>query len=32
MQQLLESEGIVVVDNEIQNFEQLFWNPNTELH
>ncbi len=32
MQQLLESEGIVVVDNQIQNFEQLFWNPNTELH
>lgn len=31
MQQLLESEGIVVVDNKIQNFEQLFWDPMKEL-
>ena len=27
MQQLLESEGIVVVDNQIQNFEKVFWEP-----
>ncbi|MEX6626655.1 MGMT family protein [Tenacibaculum salmonis] len=31
MQQLLESEGIVVVDNQIQNFETVFWNPIDEL-
>lgn len=31
MQQLLENEGIVVIDNQIQNFEEVFWNPNTEL-
>lgn len=28
MQQLLENEGIKVVDNQIQNFEEVFWNPN----
>nr|WP_315200803.1 MGMT family protein [uncultured Flavobacterium sp.] len=27
MQQLLESEGIVVVDNQILNFETVFWEP-----
>ena len=32
MQQLLESEGIVVVDNQIQNFETVFWNPSEELN
>jgi len=31
MQQLLENEGIEVVDNQIQNFEQLFWDPTQEL-
>ncbi|MCD8411292.1 MGMT family protein [Tenacibaculum finnmarkense] len=31
MQQLLESEGIVVIDNQIQNFETVFWNPTDEL-
>ncbi|HSM63536.1 MAG TPA: MGMT family protein [Gillisia sp.] len=31
MQQLLESEGIVVKDNQIQNFEKIFWDPNKEL-
>ncbi|HAV54451.1 MGMT family protein [Aequorivita vladivostokensis] len=31
MQQLLESEGIEVVDNKIQNFETLFWDPMKEL-
>ncbi|TVZ25895.1 methylated-DNA-protein-cysteine methyltransferase-like protein [Gillisia sp. Hel_I_86] len=31
MQQLLESEGIVVRDNQIQNFEKIFWDPNKEL-
>jgi methylated-DNA-protein-cysteine methyltransferase related protein len=27
MQQLLESEGIVVVDNQIMDFETHFWEP-----
>jgi len=27
MQQLLESEGIKVKDNQIQNFEKVFWDP-----
>ena len=31
MQQLLENEGIKVVDNQIQEFEELFWDPSTEL-
>ena len=31
MQQLLESEGIEVVENQIQNFENLFWDPNENL-
>ncbi len=31
MQQLLESEGIVVVDNQIQDFQKVFWNPSEEL-
>ncbi len=31
MQQLLESEGIEVIDLQIQNFEKLFWNPLIEL-
>ena len=31
MQQLLENEGIIVKDNQVQNFEKLFWNPAKEL-
>ena len=31
MQQLLESEGIEVIDNQIQNFEAIFWDPSKEL-
>ncbi|MFY7666269.1 MGMT family protein [Flavobacterium sp.] len=27
MQQLLENEGIRVVDNQVQNFESVFWQP-----
>ena len=27
MQQLLESEGIVIVDNQIVDFENVFWTP-----
>ena len=31
MQQLLESEGIKVVENQIQNLEAVFWDPTKEL-
>lgn len=31
MQQLLESEGITVKDNQIQGFENLFWDPSENL-
>jgi len=27
MKEMLESEGIVVIDNQIQKFEDLIWNP-----
>lgn len=32
MQQLLESEGIKVIDNQIQDFNTIFWNPSKELN
>ena len=31
MQQLLESEDVEVLDNQIQNFESLFWDPSKDL-
>ena len=31
MQQLLESEGVEVIDNQIQDFEKLFWDPSNGL-
>lgn len=31
MQQLLENEGIEVVENQIQNLDTIFWNPMKEL-
>ena len=31
MQQLLESEGHKVVDNQLQDFDEIFWDPLTEL-
>ncbi|RKE98495.1 MGMT family protein [Ichthyenterobacterium magnum] len=30
MQQLLESEGIIVVDNQIQDLEKVYWDPSKE--
>lgn len=27
MQQLLENEGITVIDNQVQDFETVFWDP-----
>jgi len=31
MQQLLESEGVVVVNNQIINFESVFWEPEMKV-
>jgi len=31
MQQMLESEGVKVEDDQVQNFKQLFWDPSVEL-
>lgn len=31
MQQLLENEGITVIDSQIQDFEKYFWDPGKEL-
>ena len=31
MQQLLENEDVEVLDNQIQNFESLFWDPSKDL-
>lgn len=31
MAQLLENEGIIIEDDRITNFEEKFWDPNTEL-
>lgn len=31
MQELLESEGIIVEDDKIINFKERFWDPNIEL-
>jgi methylated-DNA-protein-cysteine methyltransferase related protein len=31
MQELLENEGVNVVDDAVQNFKNLFWDPSVEL-
>lgn len=31
MQQLLESEGVVVKNNQVQDFDRVFWDPGKEL-
>ena len=31
MQQLLEEEGIVIIEDTIQHFDKIFWNPAIEL-
>jgi len=31
MQQLLENEGAIIDDNQILNFDDLFWDPSVEL-
>lgn len=32
MQQLLENEGVVVKDNQVQNLNEVYWDPAKELH
>ncbi len=32
MQQLLESEGIEVENNQVKNFKDVFWDPSEELN
>lgn len=31
MQQLLENEGVKVKDDKVENFAEIFWDPNEEL-
>ena len=31
MQQLLESEGVKVLNDQVQDFDKVFWDPNIEL-
>jgi methylated-DNA-protein-cysteine methyltransferase-like protein len=31
MQELLEKEGIIVKNDQIVNFKEVFWDPNIEL-
>jgi methylated-DNA-protein-cysteine methyltransferase-like protein len=31
MQELLQKEGVMVVDDKVQEFEKLFWNPVDEI-
>ena len=31
MQQKLEQEGLIIIDDKVLNFENLFWDPNKEL-
>lgn len=31
MQQLLEAEGVTVKDNQVKDFQKIFWDPHLEL-
>lgn len=31
MQQLLESEGLEIIDDQVQDFKNVYWDPNEEL-
>ncbi len=31
MEEKLKLEGVIVLNDQVQNFEKLFWNPNEEL-
>jgi len=30
MQELLENEGIIIIDNKIENLNNVLWNPSTK--
>lgn len=30
MQELLESEGVLIIDDQIQDFQKVFWSPSQE--
>ena len=32
MEQLLENEGVLVVEDKIQNFKVVFWDPSAHLN
>ncbi len=32
MEELLKKEGVSVVDDKIENFDQVFWDPSTEIN
>lgn len=32
MEERLNQEGIIVVEDKIENFKRVFWDPNVELH
>jgi methylated-DNA-protein-cysteine methyltransferase related protein len=32
MQELLESEGIVITEDQVENFEKIFWDPQKEIN
>lgn len=32
MQQLLESEGVIIKDNQVQDFEAVFWDPSEAIN
>ncbi len=31
MEELLEDEGVIVLENQVQEFDKFFWDPNIEL-
>jgi len=31
MQRLLEQDGIIIIDDQVHNFDKVFWDPQTEL-
>ena len=31
MQEMLEAEGLSVIENQVQNFDRVFWDPTKEL-
>ena len=31
MQQLLENEGVKIIDNQVQDFDKVFWNPKVQV-